>query len=78
MYGRKKKDKPVLIMKSEKCSTCGDTQHKVPQTVVEQKKIKPTEVFGSGYNKPQTTKPKSSPSKKPKSKEPKSKKSKKS
>ena len=75
MYGRKKKDKPVREMKSEKCSTCGDTQHKVPQTVVEQKKIKPTEVFGSGYNKPQA---KSSTSKKPKSKEPKSKKSKKS
>lgn len=75
MYGRKKKDKPVREMKSEKCSTCGDTQHKVPQTVVENKKIKPTEVFGSGYNKPQT---KSSTSKKPKSKEPKSKKSKKS
>ena len=75
MYGRKKKDKPVREMKSEKCSTCGDTQHKVPQTVVEQKKIKPTEVFGSGYNKPQA---KSSTAKKPKSKEPKSKKSKKS
>tara|TARA_R110000851_G_scaffold13031_2_gene44804 strand:- start:305 stop:532 length:228 start_codon:yes stop_codon:yes gene_type:complete len=70
MYGRKKKDKPVLIMKE--CPK-GECQHEVPKSVVEQKKVKPTEVFGSGYNKPQTTKPKSSPSKKPKSKKSKSK-----
>ena len=33
MYGRKKKDKPVKQMKAEQCNTCGDTQHKVPQTI---------------------------------------------
>ena len=49
MYGRKKKDKPVKQMKAEKCNTCGDTQHKVPQAVEEHKKVKPKEVFGSNY-----------------------------
>ena len=51
MYGRKKKDKPMKKMKGEKCSTCGDTQHKVPQIVEQNKKIKPKEVFGSNYDK---------------------------
>tara|TARA_R100001463_G_scaffold10692_1_gene30857 strand:+ start:413 stop:586 length:174 start_codon:yes stop_codon:yes gene_type:complete len=50
MYGRKKKDKPVKKMKEEKCSSCGDTQHKVPKMVEEHKKVKPKEVFGSNYN----------------------------
>jgi len=49
MYGRKKKDKPVKKMKGEACSTCGDTQHKVPKAVKENKKVKPKEVFGSNY-----------------------------
>ena len=49
MYGRKKKDKPVKQMKAEKCNTCGDTQHKVPQAVADHKKVKPKEVFGSNY-----------------------------
>lgn len=49
MYGRKKKDKPVKKMKGEECSTCGDTQHKVPKAVKENKKVKPKEVFGSNY-----------------------------
>lgn len=51
MYGRKKKDKPVKKMKGEKCSSCGDTQHKVPKMVAENKKVKPKEVFGSNYQK---------------------------
>lgn len=51
MYGRKKKDKPVKKMKGEECSSCGDTQHKVPQAVKEHKKVKPKEVFGSNYQK---------------------------
>jgi hypothetical protein len=50
MYGRKKKDKPVKKMKGEECSTCGDTQHKVPKMVEAHKKVKPKEVFGSNYN----------------------------
>jgi len=41
----------VKKMKGEKCSTCGDTQHKVPQIVEQNKKIKPKEVFGSNYDK---------------------------
>ena len=49
MYGRKKKDKPVKQMKAEKCNTCGDTQHKVPQAVADHKKVKPKEVFGPNY-----------------------------
>ena len=49
MYGRKKKQKPVKKMKEEKCSTCGETQHKVPKVVQENKKVKPKEVFGSNY-----------------------------
>ena len=51
MYGRKKKDKPVKKMKGEECSACGDTQHKVPQMVEQNKKVKPKEVFGSNYQK---------------------------
>ncbi len=52
MYGRKKKDKPVKKMKGEECSAigvCGETQHKVPKAVKENKKVKPKEVFGSNY-----------------------------
>ena len=56
MYGRKKKDKPVKKMKGEECSTCGETQHKVAETVKENKKVKPKEVFGSNYKKKKTKK----------------------
>lgn len=55
MYGRKKKVKPVKQMKEQTCSTCGDTQHKVPQAVKENKNVKPTEVFGSAYTKPKSS-----------------------
>tara|TARA_R110002126_G_scaffold121298_1_gene262771 strand:+ start:374 stop:556 length:183 start_codon:yes stop_codon:yes gene_type:complete len=47
MYGRKKKDKPVKKMKE--CSN-GECQHEVPKTVVDNKKVKPKEVFGANYN----------------------------
>jgi len=48
-YGGKKKIKKATEMKSKECSTCGETQHNVPKTVQENKKIKPKEVFGSNY-----------------------------
>ena len=48
MYGNKKK-KTAKQMKSCEGSVCGDTQHKVPKVVEENKKIKPKEVFGDNY-----------------------------
>jgi hypothetical protein len=48
MYGNKKK-KTAKQMKSCEGSVCGDTQHKVPKVVEENKKIKPKDVFGSNY-----------------------------
>jgi len=51
-YGGKKKtqnNRKATEMKSKECSTCGETQHNVPKTVQENKKIKPKEVFGSNY-----------------------------
>jgi hypothetical protein len=48
MYGNKKK-KPAKQMKPCEGSLCGDTQHKVPKVVEENKKIKPKEVFGDNY-----------------------------
>ena len=50
MYGNKKK-KTAKQMKSCEGSVCGDTQHKVPKVVEENKKIKPKEVFGDNYTK---------------------------
>lgn len=46
--GKKNKAKE---MKGKECSACGDTQHNVPKSVQENKKIKPKEVFGSNYQK---------------------------
>lgn len=55
-YGGKKKIKKATEMKSKECSTCGETQHNVPKTVQENKKIKPKEVFGKDYNKSKSKK----------------------
>lgn len=46
----KKKEKPKQ-MKEKECSACGETQHNVPKSVDESKKIKPKEVFGDNYSK---------------------------
>ena len=46
-----KKKKTAKQMKSCEGSVCGDTQHKVPKVVEENKKIKPKEVFGDNYTK---------------------------
>ena len=35
----------VKEMKPKECSACGETQHNVPKSVEENKKIKPKEVF---------------------------------
>jgi succinate dehydrogenase/fumarate reductase-like Fe-S protein len=43
-YQTKKKRK-VKEMKGKECTTCGETQHNVPKSVEENKKIKPKEVF---------------------------------
>jgi len=54
MYGTggisKKKNK-TKEMKPKECSACGETQHNVPQSVEQNKKIKPKEVFGKDYQK---------------------------
>jgi len=55
MYGRKKKPNQVKVMK--KC-TDGECQHQVPKAVEESKKVKPKEVFGSGYKSKPTLKSK--------------------
>lgn len=47
-YQTKKKGK-VTEMKGKECTTCGETQHNVPKSVEQDKKIKPKEVFGSNY-----------------------------
>ena len=39
----------VKEMKPKECSACGETQHNVPKSVEENKKIKPKEVFGANY-----------------------------
>jgi hypothetical protein len=49
VYGKKTK-KTAREMKSCEGSVCGETQHKVPKVVDENKKIKPKEVFGDNYN----------------------------
>ena len=48
VYGKKTK-KTAREMKSCEGSVCGETQHKVPKVVDENKKIKPKEVFGDNY-----------------------------
>ena len=51
-YGAKTKvKKKEKKMKGEKCSVCGDSQHKVPKVVENFKKVKPSEVFGEQYKK---------------------------
>ena len=45
----KKKKKPEKKMKGKECSSCGETQHNVPKSYAEDKKVKPKEVFGSNY-----------------------------
>ena len=45
----KKKKKPEKKMKSKECSSCGETQHNIPKSYKEDKKVKPKEVFGSNY-----------------------------
>ena len=51
MYGTKSKKKnKTKEMKPKECSACGDTQHNVPKSVEQNKKIKPKEVFGKDYN----------------------------
>lgn len=49
-YGSKKKGK-VKVMKGKECSSCGETQHNVPKSVEQDKKVKPKEVFGDKYHK---------------------------
>ena len=50
MYGGKSKKKnKTKEMKPKECSACGETQHNVPQSVEQNKKIKPKEVFGKDY-----------------------------
>ena len=44
-YGKAKKKGKVKEMKGKECSACGETQHNVPKSVEENKKIKPKEVF---------------------------------
>ena len=44
-----KKNKPEKKMKSKECSSCGETQHNIPKSYKEDKKVKPKEVFGSNY-----------------------------
>jgi len=36
-------------MKGKECSSCGETQHNVPKSYAEDKKVKPKEVFGKQY-----------------------------
>lgn len=51
-YGAKTKvKKKEKKMKGEKCSVCGEIQHKVPKVVETYKKVKPSEVFGDKYKK---------------------------
>jgi len=53
-YGNKKKKSKgtrAKEMKPKECSSCGETQHNVPKSVEQSKKIKPKEVFGSNYTK---------------------------
>ena len=45
----KKKKKPEKKMKGKECSSCGETQHNIPKSYAEDKKVKPKEVFGSNY-----------------------------
>lgn len=51
VYGSKKKSQIAKEMKGKECSACGETQHNVPKSVEQNKKIKPKEVFGKDYNK---------------------------
>jgi len=44
-----KKKKPEKKMKGKECSSCGETQHNIPKSYAEDKKVKPKEVFGSNY-----------------------------
>ena len=53
-YGNKKKKSKAKEMKPKECSSCGETQHNVPKSVEQSKKIKPKEVFGSNYTKGQS------------------------
>ena len=49
-YGSSAKKKgKVKEMKPKECSSCGETQHNVPKSVEQDKKVKPKEVFGSKY-----------------------------
>jgi len=41
-----KKKKPVKKMKPCENNVCGETQHNVPKIIEENKKVKPSEVFG--------------------------------
>lgn len=54
MYSNKKK--APTKMKGKECSSCGATQHNVPKKVKDSKKVRPKEVFGSGYNKSKSKK----------------------
>ena len=49
VYGGKKKSRKAKEMKGKECSSCGETQHNVPKSVEQNKKIKPKEVFGKDY-----------------------------
>ena len=53
-YPATKKKGKVKEMKGKECTTCGETQHNVPKSVEETKKIKPKEVFDSNYQKKST------------------------
>jgi len=48
---QRNKKKPERKMKDCESSVCGETQHKVRESVEKNKKIKPKEVFGKDYNK---------------------------
>ena len=56
VYGSKKKSQKAKEMKGKECSACGETQHNVPKSVEQNKKIKPKEVFGKDYNKKKSSK----------------------
>jgi len=56
VYDSKKKSQKAKEMKCQECSACGETQHNVPKSVEQNKKIKPKEVFGKDYNKKKSSK----------------------
>ena len=53
-YGGGKKKGKDKVMKPKECSSCGETQHNVPKSVEQDKKVKPKEVFGDKYKKKKT------------------------